>query len=255
MLGNLKIDVYYEGSKLHIDFPTFDSINIDITRALNNEKLHMGLFDTFISGNLAYTIEVKNGAMTSDVKLACDSIDIKSDSVSVGRFAKQAGKTYDFVYKIDDLVWEFPTEVKSFLSLTGDTLALQVASFLTSLQTELRNQVENKVKIDFVGNSVSSVVNIADSIKNVVYGQGDAIISEYEGSFKANFSSPEAFVSVLNKNQVIALYFHPTKKHYARAIGKTDTQRSYANAGEWAYACALKNRGGNKTYYGDEKIN
>ena len=60
------------------------------------------------------------------------------------------------------------------------------------------------------------------------------------------------FVSVLNKNQVIALYFHPTKKHYARAIGKTDTQRSYANAGEWAYACALKNRGGNKTYYGDE---
>lgn len=195
---SIKIDVYQDGSNLRIDVPTFDSVNIDITKTLKDETIHMGLFDTVISGNLTYAIEVKSGAMTSNVNLACDSIDVKSDSVSVGKFVKQAGKTLDFVYKVNDLVWEFPTEVKSFLSLTGDTLALQVSSFLTSLQTALLNQVDNKVKIDFLGNSVSSVVNIADSIKNVVYGQ-NAIIPEQNGAFKANFASPETFVSILNK--------------------------------------------------------
>ena len=195
---SIKIDVYQDGSNLRIDVPTFDSVNIDITKTLKDETIHMGLFDTVISGNLTYAIEVKSGAMTSNVNLACDSIDVKSDSVSVGKFVKQADKTLDFVYKVNDLVWEFPTEVKSFLSLTGDTLALQVSSFLTSLQTALLNQVDNKVKIDFLGNSVSSVVNIADSIKNVVYGQ-NAIIPEQNGAFKANFASPETFVSILNK--------------------------------------------------------
>ena len=65
-------------------------------------------------------------------------------------------------------------------------------------------------------------------------------------------TSDTRFISVLNSNQVIALYFHPTKEHYARAIGKTDTGRSKAKAGTWAYACAIKALFGNKTYYGTE---
>ena len=66
-------------------------------------------------------------------------------------------------------------------------------------------------------------------------------------------TSDTRFISVLNNDQVISLYYHPTKRHYARAIGSTDTQRSYAEAGSWAYAVAIRSIwGGNKTYYGDD---
>jgi hypothetical protein len=61
----------------------------------------------------------------------------------------------------------------------------------------------------------------------------------------------DRFVSVLNGDQVIAAYFHPTKRHYATAEGKTKPGRSYADAGKWAVALVQRSLiGGNKTYYG-----
>lgn len=60
------------------------------------------------------------------------------------------------------------------------------------------------------------------------------------------------FVTVINNNQVIALYYHPSCNHYARAKGKTDTGRSYAPPGTWAYACAMRAFRGNQTNYGCE---
>jgi hypothetical protein len=61
----------------------------------------------------------------------------------------------------------------------------------------------------------------------------------------------DKFVSVLNGDQVISAYFHPTKRHYATAEGKTKPGRSYADAGKWAVALVMRSLiGGNKTYYG-----
>ena len=60
----------------------------------------------------------------------------------------------------------------------------------------------------------------------------------------------DRFVSILNGDQVIAAYFHPTKRHYATAEGKTKPGRSYAPAGKWAVAVVMRAISGNKTYYG-----
>ena len=62
----------------------------------------------------------------------------------------------------------------------------------------------------------------------------------------------DRFVSILNGDQVIAAYFHPTKRHYATAEGKTKPGRSYAPAGKWAVAVVMRAISGNKTYYGTD---
>ncbi|OUM59706.1 hypothetical protein PIROE2DRAFT_14676 [Piromyces sp. E2] len=58
------------------------------------------------------------------------------------------------------------------------------------------------------------------------------------------------WISIMADNQIISAYFHPTQRHYARAVGKTDPGRSYADPGVWAVSVAMRNPfGGNKTYY------
>ena len=73
---------------------------------------------------------------------------------------------------------------------------------------------------------------------------------------KVSSTSPngnDRFVSILNGNQIISAYFHPTKRHYATAEGKTKPGRSYAEAGTWAAAYAIRSTtGGNKAYYGTD---
>ena len=56
----------------------------------------------------------------------------------------------------------------------------------------------------------------------------------------------------MNDDQVVAAYFHPTKRHYAVAEGKTKSGRSYAPAGTWAYAVVMRALWGNKTFYGTD---
>ena len=56
----------------------------------------------------------------------------------------------------------------------------------------------------------------------------------------------------MNDDQVVSLYFHPSKRHYASAEGKTKSGRSYAPAGEWAYAIVMRALWGNKTNYGTD---
>ncbi len=71
----------------------------------------------------------------------------------------------------------------------------------------------------------------------------------------ATSSSPngnDRFVSLLGTDQVVAAYYHPDKYHYSRAQGKTDTNRSYAPAGKWAVAVAIRGLWGNKTWYGTD---
>ena len=62
----------------------------------------------------------------------------------------------------------------------------------------------------------------------------------------------DRFVTVMNDKQVVAAYFHPSKRHYAVAEGKTKSGRSYAPAGQWAYAVVMRALYGNKTFYGTD---
>ena len=72
------------------------------------------------------------------------------------------------------------------------------------------------------------------------------------GASSTSPNSNDRFVSLMTDDQVVACYFHPTKKHYATSEGKTKPGRSYAEAGQWAVAVAMRALMGNKTYYGSD---
>ena len=69
------------------------------------------------------------------------------------------------------------------------------------------------------------------------------------------YSSPEGndkWISILNDDQVVSMYWHPTKRHHATAHGKTKPPRSKAAPRCWAVAIAMRSSlpNTNKTYYG-----
>ena len=86
---------------------------------------------------------------------------------------------------------------------------------------------------------------------NKIGGEVGQIIKP-DGITSTSPSGNDRFVSVLNDDQVVAAYFHPTKRHYAVAEGKTKSGRSYAPAGTWAYAVVMRALWGNKTFYGTD---
>lgn len=97
--------------------------------------------------------------------------------------------------------------------------------------------------------SLSMNVDINTLLNQIGSAIGQTVLQEGVTSTSPNGN--DRFVSVLNSNQVISAYFHPTKRHYATAEGKTKPGRSYAAAGTWAVAYAMRSIwGGNKTYYG-----
>ena len=220
----IKIDVFSDGSKFCFQGLSFDSLDITVKKTLSNQSLHMGLFDTTISGEFAYTIKVKSGQTTSDIRLSCSSIKVESGNVTIYENSSPT-QPLDVVYKIDDLVWEFPKDVRSYFSLTADTLATQTASFLTSLQTALRSQVEKKVKIDFLSGSVDKVVDVLDSIKEIVYDESGAAASNAmfvlkDGAFKPNFDNPETFVAHFNSAWSSAFPSAPASVCTLKYVGK-----------------------------------
>ena len=69
------------------------------------------------------------------------------------------------------------------------------------------------------------------------------------------YSSPngnDKWISILNDEQVVSMYWHPTKRHHATAHGKTKPPRSKAAPRCWAVAIAMRSSlpNTNKTYYG-----
>ena len=83
---------------------------------------------------------------------------------------------------------------------------------------------------------------------------GDAVgqVIKPDGITSTSPGGNDRFVTVMNDKQVVGAYFHPTKRHYAVAEGKTKSGRSYAPAGKWAYAVVMRALWGNKTFYGTD---
>jgi len=101
--------------------------------------------------------------------------------------------------------------------------------------------VELKLSLD--GNAL--VKDLIDAVRDAI----GAINFIQDGVTDSTPREGGRFVSVLADEQVISMYYHPDNYHRATASGKTQA-RSYAEAGKWAVAVAMRSRtGGNKTYY------
>ena len=208
----VNVQVYLDKGALKFKEISLNDFEIKISKQFTNLGVHIGLFDAKLSGSFDYTIKADaSGLKESSVVLSCDDIELKSGNVTI--YKKPTGpKSLDFKFNMVESVWEFPDDLKQFFSLTGETLANNVGIYLNSLRTSLRSLVEDRVKLNFLGDSAGSLV--AETIANidkVLYGEKkiDELknVEEYvyEGLFKvengalvANFDSVESFKKIFN---------------------------------------------------------
>jgi len=101
--------------------------------------------------------------------------------------------------------------------------------------------------------NINADVNINDLVDTIFEVTGKVIDIVYTPTEVTDISPEEGgrWISINAKESghLISAYYHPTERHYARAIGKTDPGRSYADAGQWAIAIVPRKWMGNKTYY------
>lgn len=219
-LGNLNVDCSVRIKlDVHINSATgklcFDSFNLDkfdlsISKDNINETISLGLFSaTVANGTFCITASYdanKVNVFTAMPEFSVESATLKSGSVTVAKLDASEGP-YEFGYDSLTENWIVPDEIKAFASLSGETLSHQVVAYLQSMQTALRKQLEDNVKMDFLGGSVEKVADVVDKIDMVVNGFVDSSNSANnvvglfvvdKGKYKANFSSIETFVDVFN---------------------------------------------------------
>jgi len=104
------------------------------------------------------------------------------------------------------------------------------------------NEIEN---INEIINSfdymVDTVVENVNSSTNIDYNKNEV-----------TYVTPEdggVWICIKAKNHLVSAYFHPTKFHYTRAVGKSDPGRSYADPGEWAISVTDRKDKGNKFFF------
>jgi len=219
-LGNLNVDCSVRIKlDVHVNSATgklcFDSFNLDkfdlsISKDNINETISLGLFSATIANGafcLTASYDANNGnEFTATPEFSVESAILKSGSVTVAKL-DAAEDPYEFGYDSLTENWIVPDEIKAFASLSGETLSHQVVAYLQSMQTALRKQLEDNVKLDFLGGSVEKVADVIDKIDMVVNGFEDSSNSANnvvglfvvdKGKYKANFSSVETFVEVFN---------------------------------------------------------
>ena len=219
-LGNLNVDCSVRIKlDVHVNSATgklcFDSFNLDrfdllISKNNINESISLGLFSATVTNgifSLTASYDANNGSVfTAIPEFSVESATLKSGSVTVAKL-DAAEDPYEFGYDSLTENWIVPDEIKAFASLSGETLSHQVVAYLQSMQTALRKQLEDNVKMDFLGGSVEKVADVVDKIDMVVNGFVDSSNSANnvvglfvvdKGKYKANFLSIETFVDVFN---------------------------------------------------------
>lgn len=207
---SVKLDVRVDANNNTLIFDGFslDKFNLTVSKEGIEDPLSLGLFSaTVVNGN--FKLEVKydsnNGrGLEADPTFTVESLILKSGAVEVAKLPQKENDVYRFGYDSLTENWIVPDEIKAFASLSGETLSHQVVAYLQSMQTALRKQLEDNVKMDFLGGSVGEVVNVIDRIDKVVFGSDenakDGLLKVVEGSkYIANFSSVEEFVLVFNE--------------------------------------------------------
>ena len=234
--ATLKIDVNVwldDEGKLRFDGISLNDFTIEMSKAVN-AKLQLGLFESDLKGDLTYTISTNaTGLKDSTLVLHCDTANLKSGPVEIVNVTD-----CDFKFNMVDSVWEFPEDFKQYLALSGETLANNVAIYLNSLRTSLRNLIEDKVKLDFIGGSAGSLV--ADTIAKIdaVIGGGSVKLKDgsdkvIDGLFKvdgaslvASFNSVEKFVDVFNTAWKDAFELDPADYCLLKYIGENKNDKT-----------------------------
>lgn len=212
---SVKLDVRVDANDNTLIFDGFslDKFNLTVSKEGIEDPLSLGLFSaTVVNGN--FKLEVKydsnNGrGLEADPTFTVESLILKSGAVEVAKLPQKENDVYRFGYDSLTENWIVPDEIKAFASLSGETLSHQVVAYLQSMQTALRKQLEDNVKMDFLGGSVGSVVDVIDKIDKVINGFENpadqtknikGLLTIVDGSkYKANFSSVEEFVLVFNE--------------------------------------------------------
>ncbi|SHL72124.1 Ca2+-binding protein, RTX toxin-related, partial [Fibrobacter sp. UWT2] len=207
---SVKLDVRVDANDNTLIFDGFslDKFNLTVSKEGIEDPLSLGLFSaTVVNGN--FKLEVKYDSnnergLEADPTFTVESLILKSGAVEVAKLPQKENDVYRFGYDSLTENWVVPDEIKAFASLSGETLSHQVVAYLQSMQTALRKQLEDNVKMDFLGGSVGEVVNVIDRIDKVVFGSDenakDGLLKVVEGSkYIANFSSVEEFVLVFNE--------------------------------------------------------
>ena len=204
------IHVDQNSGQLSFDGFALDDFKLKVSKTDINGELALGLFNASVQGG-SFELEVgydvnTNELLISEPKFSVESATLKSGTVTVAKL-DAADDPYEFGYDSLTENWIVPDEIKAFASLSGETLSHQVVAYLQSMQTALRKQLEDNVKLDFLGGSVEKVADVVDKIDMVVNGFVDSSNSANnvvglfvvdKGKYKANFSSIETFVDVFN---------------------------------------------------------
>jgi Ca2+-binding RTX toxin-like protein len=208
----IKLDVHINSAtgKLCFDSFNLDKFDLSISKDNINETISLGLFSATVTNgifSLTASYDANNGSVfTAIPKFSVESATLKSGTVTVAKL-DAAEDPYEFGYDSLTENWIVPDEIKAFASLSGETLSHQVVAYLQSMQTALRKQLEDNVKLDFLGSSIEKVADVVDKIDMVVNGFEDPSNSANnvvglfvvdKGKYKANFSSIETFVDVFN---------------------------------------------------------
>ncbi|WP_095879142.1 hypothetical protein [Fibrobacter sp. UWS1] len=209
----LKVYVDASGNLCFEDF-SLDEFKLDVKKTNISGTVNLGLFNAEITnGNFLLSIEKNNGAdLQTNVSFNFDSAQLKSGSVNVLSLPVKNGEggvvvPYTFKYDGVQNNWDVPIELKKYTSLSGETLVNQVQIYLNSLQTTLRSAIEDRLKLDFLGDSADKIVDIIDKVEKVVYGgykEGDetvfvaGLLKKVDATYQKNFDSVESFVTLFN---------------------------------------------------------
>jgi len=212
---SVKLDVRVDANDNTLIFDGFslDKFNLTVSKEGIGDPLSLGLFSAIVvNGN--FKLEVKYDSnnergLEADPTFTVESLILKSGAVEVAKLPQKENDVYRFGYDSLTENWIVPDEIKAFASLSGETLSHQVVAYLQSMQTALRKQLEDNVKMDFLGGSVGAVVDVIDKIDKVINGFENpadqtknikGLLTIVDGSkYKANFSSVEEFVLVFNE--------------------------------------------------------
>ncbi|MBR6833190.1 MAG: calcium-binding protein [Fibrobacter sp.] len=201
------IHVDQNSGQLSFDGFALNDFKLKVSKTDINGELALGLFNASVQGG-SFELEVgydvgTNKLLFPDPQFSVESATLKSGSVTVAKL-DAAEDPYEFGYDSLTENWIVPDEIKAFASLSGETLSYQVVAYFQSMQTALRKQLEDNVKLDFLGGSVGDVVDIVNKIDKVVFGSDenaeDGLLKVVDSSkYIANFSSVEEFVLVFNE--------------------------------------------------------
>jgi len=127
-------------------------------------------------------------------------------------------------------------------------------------QDQKEDDKNDKGKISDNNLNNSEIENINEIINSLGY-MVNTVVENVKSSININYNKNEVTyvtpkdggiwisINAKSSDHLVSAYYHPTKYHYTRTVGKYDPGRFYAAPGEWAIAVTDRKEKGNKTFF------